>query len=90
MTASDSRYDVGFSMEEVARDLMEPFPESDLGTKYVLVIVASFSRWMEAYPVANIEAETVAEKLVLEFISRFGVQYQIESDRGQQFDHELF
>lgn len=84
------RYDVGFPMEEVAIDLMGPFPESESGNKYVLVVVDSFSKWMEAYPVSNIEARTVAEKLVLEFFSRFGVPYRIKSDRGKQFDCELF
>jgi transposase InsO family protein len=84
------RYDVGFPMEEVAIDIMGPFPVSDDGNKYVLVVVDSFSKWMEAYPLENIEAKTVAEKLVLEFVSRFGVPYQIKSDRGKQFDCALF
>jgi len=84
------RYDVGFPMEEVAIDLMGPFPESEAGNKYVLVIVDSFSKWMEAYPLPNIEAKTVAERFVLEFVSRFGVPYQIKTDRGRQFECELF
>ena len=80
--------DVGLPMEEIAVDLICPFPENDSGNKYVLVVVYSFSKWMEAYPVPNIEARTIAEKLILEFISRFGVPLQ--SDRGKQFDCELF
>ena len=52
---------------------MGPFPESDSGNKYILIVVDSFSRWMEVYPVPNIEAKTVAEKLVQ-------VPYQIRSD----------
>ena len=84
------RYDVGLPMEEVAIDLMGPFTESSSGNKHVLVVVDSFSKWMEAYPVPNIEAKTVAEKLVLEFFSRFGVPRQIKSDRGRQFECELF
>ena len=84
------RYDVGLPMEEVAIDLMGPYPESEDGNKYVLVIVDSFSKWMEAYPVPNIEAKTVAERLVMEFFSRFGVPLQIKSDRGRQFDCALF
>ena len=84
------RYDVGSPMEEIAIDLMGPFPESDSGNKYVLVVVDSFSKWMEAYAIPNIEAKTVAERLVLEFISRFGVPMQIKSDRGRQFECELF
>ena len=42
------------------------------------------------FPVPNIEAKTITEKLVLEFISCFGVPLQIKSDRGKQFDCELF
>ena len=38
----------------------------------MLVVVDSFTKWMEAYPVPNTEAKTIAEKLILEFISRFG------------------
>ena len=66
---------------------MGPFPESDNGNKYVLVVCVCV---MQAYPVPNIEAKTIAEKLVLEFISRFGVPLQIKSDLGKQFDCELF
>ena len=38
----------------------------------------------------NREAKTIAEKLVMEFISCFGVPVQIKSDRSKQFDCELF
>ena len=69
---------------------MGPFPESENGNKYVLVVLDSFSKWMEVYPVPNIEARTIAEKLVPEFIYRFGVPLQIKSDRGKQFHYELF
>ena len=54
------------------------------------MVVDSFSKWMEAYPVPNIEAKTIAEKLILEFILCFGVLLQIKSDRGKQVDCELF
>jgi len=84
------RYDVGMPMEEIAIDLMGPFPESNRGNKYVLVLVDSYSKWMEAYAIPNMEAKTVAEKLVQEFFSRFGVPLFIKSDRGRQFECELF
>ena len=54
------------------------------------MVVDSISKWMEAYPVSNIEAKTIAEKLGMEFISCFGVPVQIKLDRGKQFDCELF
>ena len=40
--APGRRYDVWFPMEEVAIDLMGPFPESDAGNKYIIVLVDSF------------------------------------------------
>ena len=75
-------YDVGFPMEEVAIDLMGPFSESEMGNKYILVILDSFSRWMEAYLDPNIEAKTIEEKFVMEFIFHFWVPIQIKSDWG--------
>ena len=41
-------YDVVLPMEEIAIDLMGPFPESETRNKYVLVVVDSFTKWMEA------------------------------------------
>ena len=88
--AAMKRYDAGLPMEEICIDLKGPYPESEKGNKYVLVVVDSFTKWLEAYPLPNIEAKTVAEKLVMEFISRFGVPYWIKSDQGRQFTSELF
>ena len=77
-------------MEEIAIDLAGLHPESSSGNKYVLIVVDSFSKWMEVYAIPNIEAQTVAEKLVLEFFSWFGVPMQIKTDQGCQFDCSLF
>ena len=83
-------YNVGLPMEEICIDLCGPFPESTKGSKYCLVIVDSFTKWMESYPLPNQEAKTVAECLVKEFMSRFGVPFWIKSDKGRQFESELF
>lgn len=88
--AAMRRYDLGLPMEEIAIDIMGPFPVSEKGNKYVLVVVDCFTKWMEAYPLPNIEASTVAETLLMEFFSRFGVPLRIKSDRGRQFECALF
>ena len=44
---------------------------------------------MEAYPIPNQEATTVAKKLVDELFCRFGVPEQLHSDQGRQFESSL-
>jgi len=88
--ASMRRYDTGLPMEEICIDLAGAFPESELGNKHVLVVVDSFTKWMEAYPIPDQFAETVADALVKNFVSRFGLPFRIKSDRGRQFESECF
>ena len=68
---------------------MGPLPETDQGSKYVLVAVDYFTRWVEAYGIPNQEAMTVARKLVDEMFCRFSPPEQLHSDQGQQFESAL-
>ena len=54
---------VGYPMQLVAVDILGPLPESTGGNSYLLVAGDYFTRWMEAYPIPNQEASTVAKKL---------------------------
>ncbi|VDI15383.1 Hypothetical predicted protein [Mytilus galloprovincialis] len=45
-----------------------------------------FSKWTEAYPLADQTAETVAETVVREFFSRFGIPLEVHMDQGKNFD----
>ena len=83
-------YIMGAPMERISLDIMGPFPRSTSGKKYVLVLGDHFTKWMEAYPIPNMEATTVAQKFVYEFVSRFGVPLQIHTDQGTQFQSQLF
>ena len=38
----------------------------------------------------NIEAVTVTELLIQEFICRYGMPRQVHSDQGRQFESEVF
>ena len=68
---------------------MGPLPETDQGSKYVLVAVDYFTRWVEAYGIPNQEAMTVARKLVDEMFCRFSPPEQLHSDQGRQFESAL-
>lgn len=79
----------GSPMQIVATDILGPLPESDAGNSYILVVGDYFTRWMEAYPIPNQEATTVATKLVDEFFCRFSIPEQLHSDQGKQFESEV-
>ena len=50
----------GYPMQIIAADIMGPLPESEAGNSYILVVGDYFTRWMEAFPIPNQEAVTVA------------------------------
>ena len=67
-------------------DILGPLPLTSRGNKYVLVVSDYFTKWTESYALPNQEASTVAEKLVDEFICRFGVPRELHSDQGRNFE----
>ena len=79
----------GYPLQVVCVDIMGPLPETEEGSKYVLVAVDYFTRWVEAYSIPNQEATTVGRKLVDEMFCRFSPPEQLHSDQGRQFESEL-
>ena len=59
-------------------------PASDKGHRYILTLVDYATRYPEAVPLKNIDAETVAEAL-LDMYSRVGVPEEVLSDLETQF-----
>ena len=80
----------GSPMERIALDILGPFPESDEGNKYVLVIADYYTKFVEAYPMPDETASTIARILVEEFICRYGTPKEIHTDQGRQFESKLF
>lgn len=83
-------YNVGSPFERIAIDVAGPFPETEAGNKYIVVVMDYFSKWVDAYALPNQEAATIADVLVKEWICRFGVPQELHSDQGRNFESALF
>ena len=83
-------YHAGVPMERVHMDLLGPLPPSEMGNRYILVLVDQFTKWVECFPLVEQTAERVASLAVNEFFLRLGLPFQIHTDQGKQFEGKLF
>ena len=79
----DARFD------HVHLDLVGPFPTCK-GYSYLLTCVDRFTRWPEAIPLVDTTASTVAHAFISGWIARYGTPSTITTDRGAQFESELW
>ena len=84
------QYLVGTPMERLALDVLGPLPCTRMGNKHILIVADYFSKWVEAFPMPNQEACTVADLFVKEVVCRFGVPLLIHSDQGRNFESAVF
>ncbi|KAL7648362.1 UNVERIFIED_CONTAM: hypothetical protein RMT77_000268 [Armadillidium vulgare] len=79
---------VGHKFEVVHLDILK-LPEVK-GDKYLLTLIDRYSRYPYAYPLKNIEAKTITDTMVKEFLPIGGVMNTYIMDRGAQFSSEIF
>lgn len=84
------QYNTGAPFERVAMDVAGPFPTSNAGNRYVLVVIDYFSKWPEVYALPNQEAKTIAEVFIQNWVTRFGVPIELHSDQGRNFESDVF
>lgn len=80
----------GEPWERVSVDITGSHPRSSRGKIYVLTVVDHFSKWAEAIPFASHTAPVVAEALMVHVFCRFGAPLQLLTNRGPEFESELF
>ena len=61
---------------------MGPLPMSSQGNKYILVITDLFTKWVEAFPLKDTTATTLATIMLNEVVCRYGVPTSLHSDQG--------
>ncbi|XP_069341136.1 protein NYNRIN-like [Eulemur rufifrons] len=59
------------------------------GYKYLLVMVDTFSGWVEAFPTKRETALIVAKKMLEEIVPRYGLPESIGSDNGPAFTSQV-
>ena len=80
----------GVPLERVHIDILGPLAKSKRDNQYVLMVVDQFTKWMECYALPDQTAESIAEKVVHEFIAWFGCPLQIHSDQGKNMIGTVF
>ena len=79
----------GRPWQQVAIDLVGPFPPTPRNNRWILVLSDHFTRWQDALPLPDATASTVAQVLEDRVFSYFGLPEQLHSDQGAQFESQL-
>nr|VZI08247.1 unnamed protein product [Spirometra erinaceieuropaei] len=79
----------GSRFSHVHLDIVGPLPLSN-GCSYLLTCVDRFTRWPEAIPLPDIAAPTVVKAFLSRWVAIFGAPSTITTDRGAQFESNLF
>ena len=70
-------------------DILSGLPTTPNKHKHILLVVDSYSKWCEAFPLRTQEASEVARVLYKEIITRYGAPRTLISDRGRNFVSNL-
>lgn len=76
-------------MEVWAVDIMGPLPSTPSGARYIMVATDLFSKYVEAVPLVNQTAASVAQAIVQHVILRHGPPKTLLTDQGTNFESFL-
>ena len=59
------------------------------GYKYLLIMIDTFTEWIEGFHTQTRKAEEVVKKLLCEIIPRFGLSRSLQRDNGTSFTSKV-
>ena len=74
--------------DRVNVDTIGLLPPDDIDNKYIIVIIDTFTRYVELYPVRSVDAEHAVLAINAQ-CGRYGVPKQMVSDGGSQFINNI-
>ena len=73
-------------VQRVATDITDPLQRSNSGHEWLLVISDYFTKFAQDFPLRKTTSELVANKIMDEYICRFGYLERLHSDQGSNVD----
>ncbi|XP_074342083.1 uncharacterized protein LOC141679491 [Apium graveolens] len=71
-------------------DILGPFHMATTQSKFLIVAIDYFNKWIEAKPLAKIIAKKVAQFLWENIMCRYGIPHILVTDNETQFNNEEF
>lgn len=71
--------------EMISLDLIGPLPRGQLGSKYILVMLDIFTKYVQVYPLRKATAEAILTRIEKQYIPTCGSFKKILTDNGTQF-----
>lgn len=81
---------MGYLLERIQIGILGPLPETNIGNKYVAVVVDMYAKWPEAYALPDQEANMAAQTVMDNFVCRFGCPRGILGNQGCNFESRTF
>lgn len=75
--------------EKISLDIVGPLTLTENGNKYILTLQDDLTKFTQAYAIPVHDAQTIADRLVRQFICKFGIPEKILTDQGQDFMSKL-
>ena len=73
----------------ISINILGPYTETTEGHRHVLALTDCTTGDAEAYPLASISPRDIADLIVNDYVTRYGIIRNLYTDQGSSFDQEL-